>query len=163
MADAAFDVPGTITLKMVSRREAGETPAARLFRLAQKAVIEGCHVYRIQGRDALFAVSSSRGGDVTYLVDVRAGSCTCEGFGPWNVCKHGGITLAELGELPDPEPPTPAAPAVRCPDCLGDGYRRMHTGNDARDWWAADCRRCLSSGLVATSHDSHAETARPAA
>lgn len=101
MADTAFDVSGTVTLKMVSRRATGETPAARLFRLARKAVIEGCHVYRVQGRDSFFAVTSSRGADVTYLVDVRAGTCTCEGFGRWTGCKHLGIALAELGELPE--------------------------------------------------------------
>lgn len=136
---------------MVSRPTPGETPAARLLRLARKAGIEGCHVYRVHGRDALFAVTSSRGGDVTYLVDGRAGACTCEGFGRWTVFKHLAAAVAELGELPDPEPPAPAAPSVRFPDCLGDGYRRMHVGDRPTGWWSGDCRRCRNTGSVSAA------------
>lgn len=153
MADTAFDVPGSVTLRMVSRRNADETPDARLFRLAQKAVIEGCHVYRIQGRDTLFAVTSSRGADVTYLVDVQAGTCTCEGFARWAACKHLAVALAELGELPDPEPPTPAAPAVACASCDGLGYRRMQSGDRLSDWIALECRTCLNTGRITPRRD----------
>lgn len=118
---STVSVPSKLTLRDVIRPAKGETPAARLHRLAQKAVIEGCRVIRMHGNDALFAVTSASADATAYLVDVRAGRCGCEGFGCHGVCKHLAIALAELGELPDPEPPRPAAPAYRCDACQDTG------------------------------------------
>ncbi len=139
---AQFDVPGSARLRDVSRPAPGETPAQRLHRLAAKAQIEGVRVFAVAGHDRLFAVSSARIDSTAYLVEPRFGRCGCDGWKRHKVCTHLAAVLNELGELPD------AGQETTCPDCLGEGYRRMHTGDRPTDWWSGDCRRCCNTGAV---------------
>lgn len=108
-----FIVSGSVRLRDVSRPAKGETPETRLHRLAAKAQVEGCRVYRQHGADSRFLVTSARDESLVYMVDVRDARCGCEGFARWGACKHFALVLAELGELPDPEPPTSTPAVVR--------------------------------------------------
>lgn len=109
MSASRFEVPGSVVLRDVSRARPGESLEARLHRLAQKAVIEGCCVLRLYGSGA-FVVTSGADPLTAYAVDRDAQVCGCPGFARHGLCKHLALVLAELGELPDP--PTPAAPAI---------------------------------------------------
>lgn len=114
---ASFIVPGTVTLRDVSRPAKDETPAQRLYRLACKAVIEGCRVIRTYGTGH-FLVTSGNDPGTAYTVDRGIRTCDCPGFATHQVCKHIAMVLAELGELPDPnpDPPAPVAPAIAAPE-----------------------------------------------
>lgn len=143
VAAVQFSVPGSVRLKDVSRPAKGESPAQRLWRLASKGQIEGCRVLRVVGADGMFVVTSASSPDTAYAVDTADRSCSCEGFGRHQMCKHVALVLAALGELPEPEPPTPAAPlAVDCPACDGAGFTKHWTGARLADWTAEPCRTC---------------------
>lgn len=43
---------------------------------------------------------------------------------------------------------TPGGESATCRDCLGAGYRRIHLGGELRNWVAAPCNRCGSTGRV---------------
>jgi hypothetical protein len=103
-----FDVPGHITLAMVSRPLAGETPEQRVIRLAMKAVIEGVTLIGSVRRRCL--ATSSRDGNVYYAVNVPDATCTCEGFAHSGMCKH--LALALVERVLSPDPATPAANAA---------------------------------------------------
>jgi len=103
-----FDVPGHITLQMVSRPLPGETPEQRVIRLAMKAVIEGVTLIgSVQRR--CFA-TSSRDNCLTYTVNVPEATCTCEGFAHSGMCKH--LALALVERVLNPDPAAPAANAA---------------------------------------------------
>ena len=52
----------------------------------------------------------------------------------------------------NPEPPTPAVPAViSCRECHGEGIRRMQTGDRLSDWVAVACRACQGTGAAVAS------------
>jgi DnaJ-class molecular chaperone len=65
-------------------------------------------------------------------------------------CLGDGCLLNVDDEGWDPDPPTPAAPAlVPCRDGGGDGTRRMQTGDRLGDWVEIACRGCEGTGTVA--------------
>jgi hypothetical protein len=103
-----FDVPGHITLAMVSRPIPGETAEQRVIRLAMKAVIEGVTLIGSVQRRCL--ATSSRDGNIWYAVNVPEATCTCEGFAHSGTCKH--LALALVERVLNPEPPTPVAAAA---------------------------------------------------
>lgn len=149
---ATFEVPGSVRLRDVSRPAPAETPAGRMHRLAAKARIEGCQVFAVAGHDRMFAVTSGTVAGTAYAVDALIGSCTCPAG---KNCKHVAAVLAELGELAglgdEGAVVVRTAAARTCGDCHGDGYRKAWTGDRPGDWWAAPCRRCGSTGTVASA------------
>lgn len=110
---ASFVVPGSVTLRDVSRAPKDETTPQRFYRLAQKAVIEGCRTLRVYGSGHFLVTSASDPG-TAYQVDRECKTCNCQGFARHGACKHIALVLAELGELPDPNP-EPPAPAIALP------------------------------------------------
>jgi hypothetical protein len=126
-----------------------ETIDEAIIRLAGEAAALGITVFSVQGSRGpqWFSPSSSRPGTAHALTAV---SCDCDGFLRWQRCRHLAALLDRLGWLPviSPDPPTPVAPIAMavpvapCPDCHGEGYRRMHTGARLGDWQYVDCRRC---------------------
>ena len=96
----AYDVPAHVTFRDVSRPAKNETPAARMHRMASKAVIEGVQIFREAHSGRLYA-TSARGHNTLYALKMNGQRhCTCEGFRPDRPCKHVALALAELGELP---------------------------------------------------------------
>ncbi len=75
-------------------------------------------------------------------------TCDCAGFAHHARCSHHSLLLAELGWLPDPEPPAAIAETVRCRTCLGDGYVKIMTGGHVSDWIPGSCHRCKTTGQV---------------
>lgn len=91
-----FDVPGTVVLKDVSRPAPGETPAGRLHRLAQKAVVEGCAATRQDGSDDRYSVTSGSHSGASYHVDTSTGTCDCAGSAVGWPCKHLALVALNL-------------------------------------------------------------------
>jgi len=144
---AKFGTPETMaTAQTVGTRE---TVDEAFHRLAAEARRMGITVYRVQGSKgpAWFSPSSSRPGVAHALTAV---SCDCEGFLRWQRCRHLAALLDHLGWLPagDPDPAPPAAPVAlavpspSCPDCQGEGWRKVSTGGGLSDWVMVDCSRC---------------------
>ena len=128
---------------MVMTRERESVDAA-FHRLAAEAARQGVVVYCSDSE--WFAPSRTRPGT---LHRVTGYSCDCAGFARHQRCTHHAALLARLGWLPagDPEPPTPAlvalaVPSAPCPDCHGEGWRKVYTGGGLSDWVMVDCRRC---------------------
>jgi hypothetical protein len=79
---------------------------------------------------------------------LTAVSCDCDGFVRWQRCMHHSALLDHLGWLPviGPDPDPPAAPVAlvvppaSCPDCHGEGVRRMSLGGGLDAWQSVDCR-----------------------
>jgi hypothetical protein len=113
-ARPAFDVPGDLTFAAVAHPAPGEDAAARLLRLARKAVIEGCDIRPLgKGR---YAVTSATVAEMVYLVDLRDQTCTCPCAG---ICKH--LSLSEMVDLgSDGEPEVPARHVARLPEAARD-------------------------------------------
>jgi len=116
-----------------------ETVDQAVIRLAGEAAARGVTVHRAGSE--WFAPSRTRPGT---LHRVTGYSCDCPGFARHQRCTHHSALLAHMGWLPDPEPPVSpvamAAPSAPCPDCRGEGYRRMSTGGGFRDWVMVHCR-----------------------
>ncbi len=135
-------------LSMGQRRER-ETHDQAVIRLAGEARRQGVTVYRVEGSKgpAWFSPSQSRPGVAHALTAV---SCDCDGFLRWQRCRHLAALLDRLGWLPvlSPDPAPPAAPVALvvptapCPDCHGEGWRKVSTGGGLSDWVMVDCRRC---------------------
>jgi len=123
-----------------------ETVDAAVIRLAGEAAARGVRVYRAGAE--WFAPSRTHPGT---LHRVTAYSCDCPGFARHQRCSHHAALLAHLGWLPavtgdpdpDPDPPVTVAmpgPVGPCPDCDGEGVKRMSTGGRLDDWLMVDCR-----------------------
>jgi len=138
-----------IEVRMTGR--APETVDEAFHRLAAEARRQNVVVYRVAGPKGpqWFSPSQSRPGGVHALTAV---SCDCDGFVRWQRCMHHSALLDHLGWLPvigpDPEPDPPATPVAMvvplapCPDCHGEGWRKVSTGGGLSDWVMVDCRRC---------------------
>lgn len=140
MVAQTFDVPGTVTLRDVSRPAAGETAQQRAFRLASKAVISGVRIFTERTTGQQFATSAT---DATtlYAVDVAARSCGCRGFEKYGMCAHLALALAQAGKLE-------AAAPIACPACGGERGREQSTGGRLSDWVWVTCRRCDGTGTI---------------
>jgi hypothetical protein len=122
-----------------------ESHDAAVIRLAASPANRGVTVYRAGSE--WFAPSRTRPGT---LHRVTGFSCDCRGFARHQRCGHHSALLSHMGWLPvigpDPDPPAApvalAIPTAPCPDCQGEGYRRMSTGGGLADWVMVDCRRC---------------------
>ncbi len=128
------------------RRQRTATPA-RWQKALTRALDNGIEAFRIAGTGA-FVVTSATKLDTVYRTD--GDRCECEAaLGCDPVCQHRAVVRFILGWLPEPSPPTPAAPAlIPCRDCRGEGSQRMQTGGGLADWWAVPCRACNSTGTV---------------
>lgn len=140
MVAQTFDVPGTVTLRDVSRPAAGETAQQRAYRLASKAVISGVRICTERATGRQFATSATDASTL-YAVDVAARTCDCRGFEKYGICSHLALALAQAGML------EPAAP-VTCPACGGERGRKQSTGGRLSDWVWITCRRCHGAGTI---------------
>lgn len=105
-----FTAASTLTLADVIRPVKGETPEARMIRLAMKGQIEGCRVIWLPGSGrwvSKVGVTSGSQSGLIYVVDLSERTCTCQSQ---TICKHICVALDSLDLLP--EPPTPAAIAA---------------------------------------------------
>ncbi len=129
-----------------TRRPADTAKWAGLF---GKAVREGVEV-RQTGSGAWIATS---GTDRRAAYVVNLGECECPGHTYHGYCKHRAMLAWTLGVLvlggdtsperaPDPEPPTPAAPAYRF-GCGGKGYHADPDGRSAPE--RCPCREALAA------------------
>ncbi len=108
--------------------EATVTPIYRKVRLASPArwqaavarALEQGLALRCEASTGMAIAPSGNHAKLAYVTD--GATCTCQaGENCDPICKHRALCWHERGAL-DPEPPTPAAPALtRCPDCLGAG------------------------------------------
>jgi hypothetical protein len=123
-----------------------ESVDAAVIRLAAEAARRGVRVFRAAGPagSEWFCPSSSRPGT---LHRVTAYSCDCRGFARHQRCGHHSALLAHMGWLPagdpDPDPVIPVAlavPSAPCPDCQGEGVKRVYIGGGLADWQSIDCR-----------------------
>lgn len=94
-----FDVPGTVTLNDVAVPAQRETFDARVIRLAQKAVIQGCQIVH---EDAVNAyVTSSQNPKKAYWVGIDRQmsryNCECAGFKSSRICKHLSLVMVSRG------------------------------------------------------------------
>ncbi len=132
----------------VARRIATQR-AEDLARLCRKAEAQGVRIL-VDHRTGQHVATSASDPTRCYHVDVDG--CTCRGFAHWGRCKHHSLLLAELGQL-EPEPPTPAAPAVivlhvaetPCHNCHGHGWGYGTVGNGRMD--RVTCWVCGGSGV----------------
>lgn len=133
-------------------------------RMLAKSVTDQVEVRRLaEGTYATRSAKTPAGLSYT----TTATSCTCPGYMSHQRCKH----VAHVRQIvcaiaPDlspvidqmiaelwtgrPDMVPPAAETKRCPDCDGDGYRRVYgrTGY-LNDWTTAPCHTCQSTGRVA--------------
>lgn len=97
----------------MQRRTRRVADAAKWTDLFSKAVREGVEVR--QTGSGLWIASSGTDRQAAYVVSLHA--CECPGHEYHGYCKHRALLAWTLGVLtigaPDPEPPTPAAPAGR--------------------------------------------------
>jgi len=128
------------------RRQRTASPA-RWQKALTRATANGIEAFRIAGTGE-FVVTSATKLDTVYRTD--GDRCECEAaLGCDPVCQHRAVVRFILGWLPEPSPPTPAAPVlVPCRDCFGEGSQRMQTGSHLSDWWPVTCRACTGSGSV---------------
>jgi hypothetical protein len=113
-----------------------------------RAMAKELRVYLCAGTGAA-VVTSGRMPHVVYETDGIGCSCEAAMLGGDPVCQHRAAYWHHVGLLdPEPEPTAPAAAPVRCPDCYGDGYRKMYTGGRSDEWWSVQCRRCGGAGIV---------------
>jgi hypothetical protein len=141
-----------MAVTMMRRRQA--TPA-RWQRALERAMLASVQVRQLAGTGAWIVTSAS---DPNAAYETDGQSCTCPAamLGGDDVCLHRAAYWHARGLLEldrDPEPPTPAAPAltVVCPDCGGDRYRRVYTGGRLSDWIAAPCQTCHETGSVSVN------------
>jgi hypothetical protein len=143
--EARFDVPGSVRLRDVSRRPAGETNQQRIERLAAKALIEGVQLVTDPRSGLMSATSASRPG-VRYALNLTARTCTCDGYTSHLICKHIAYALVETGLV---QPVSqPVAEPVICPDCHGQRGEKMSTGGYLSDWIWRTCSTCKGAGTV---------------
>ena len=130
------------TIGQTGQRESHD---AAVIRLAAEARRRGVRVYRAGSE--WFAPSRTRPGTLHRLTGY---SCDCRGFMRHGRCTHHAALLSHMGWLPAgaPDPAPPAAPVAMvvplapCPDCHGEGWRKVSTGGGLSDWVMVDCRRC---------------------
>jgi len=144
MEAPAFDVPGDVRLRDVSRPIAGETNEQRIGRLASKAVIEGVRIVREQKTGLVYATSASRSGTI-YRINLTARTCSCTGFDRHGICKHLCLALVEAGLVTVAQP---AREPMTCPECDGRRGEKMSTGGHLSDWVWRTCSTCKGEGVV---------------
>ncbi len=84
-------------------RQIARQNADDLHRLAAQAERAGVRILVDHTTGAHIATSAT---DATACYTVSAGGgCTCRGFTFWNRCSHHSLLLAQLGLLPDQDPP----------------------------------------------------------
>lgn len=137
-----------------TRRTNRTASPARWHAALGRALAEGVQVRQLAGSGAWLATSGTDA-KKAYELEVVGGivrSCACPAgeFGD-PCCKHAAKFYAVAGLL-DPEPPTPAAPAVRlvprcCPPCDGKGYR-VKLSAIFGTTYRVDCRACGGSGVA---------------
>jgi hypothetical protein len=97
----------------MQRRTRRPADAAKWMELFGKAVREGVQVR--QTGSGLWIATSGTDRQAAYVVSLH--ECECPGHAYHGYCKHRALLAWTLGVLtigtPDPEPPTPAAPARR--------------------------------------------------
>lgn len=108
----AFDVPGSITLKDVSRPKPRESWPAAMHRLAAKSVIEGRTVIDVSDDETFCRVTSARFTGRTYRVwidhEKRSARCECAAYEVNGICSHGALAVASTIGLP----PIDTAPVI---------------------------------------------------
>ncbi len=127
--------------------------AEDLTRLCRKAEQEGVRILVDHRTGQHVATSAS---DPTRCYHVDAEGCTCRGFAHWGRCKHHSLLLVELGQL-EPEPPTPAAPAMivlrvaeaPCHSCKGHGQVRAENRTGRIE--VMTCWMCDGTGVEPTT------------
>jgi hypothetical protein len=97
------------TQRQAPTRRVRPTTPADLWRLAEQGAQNGVAILSESASGERFATSASEPGTIHRLT---AHGCSCKGFTYAGRCQHHSLLLAQLGWLPDPEPPTPPAPAV---------------------------------------------------
>jgi hypothetical protein len=129
------------------------TPARWQAALA-RAIAEGIQVRQLAGCGAWIATSGTDASAAYELAVVNGVAVGCEcpaGEHGDPVCKHRAAFYHLAGQL-DPEPPTPAAPALTlvpryCPPCDGKGYlvkRSAIFGTTYR----VTCQACGGKGIA---------------
>ena len=86
----------------IDRRIASQH-ADDLRRLAAQAERSGVRVL-VDHTTGMHVATSATDASACYTVSVVNG-CTCRGFTFWNRCSHHSLLLAQLGLLPDQDPP----------------------------------------------------------
>jgi hypothetical protein len=126
------------------------------WRLAEQAERTGIRIFVEPVSGEHFATSGS---DPTRLYRLTGFRCTCAGFTHWQRCQHHSLLLAQLGWLPDPDPPAPTAPAAiaaavadpPCWDCAGRGWERVQGASGA--WYRLPCLGCAGTGRASDDGD----------
>lgn len=136
---------------------------ARWAKAAARAVEEGVEVRQCAGSGLWIATSGTDAG-AAYELEVYGNvaiGCSClAGMNDDPVCKHRAMYYLLVGALTlDPEPPTPAAPAVpayavpkvvgegACKRCRGKGWIFYHV-SPAGEHSHTDCHICGGSGAT---------------
>lgn len=101
---STFDVPGSITLKDVSRPKPREAWPQAMHRLAAKSVIEGRQVIDVSDDETFCRVTSARFAGRTYRVwidhEKRSARCECAAWEVNGICSHGALAVASTIGLP---------------------------------------------------------------
>lgn len=126
----------------------------------QRAIDNDVQVRQLAGSGQWIATSARRA-NLAYLTDGIDCECEAAMLGSDPVCQHRAAYWYAVGALdrdPEPEPVVSSAPVAflhwpECPDCLGDGYQRMYTGDRLSDWIPVTCYRCAGSGHAPASAD----------
>ena len=118
-----------------------ETRDAAIRRLAVTALERGVQVYCYENGPTVtyYATSVSRPGTLHRVTMV---SCDCLGFVTHHRCVHHAALLAEIGELPEPDPDGAAALAARYAEvgearaelCRLEDLNRRHKLKSTADW-----------------------------
>lgn len=118
----------------------------------RRALANGVQLRQIAGTGSWIATSSSRPA-LAYFTDGHM--CDCEAFklGGDPVCQHRALYWHLMGALGlDPEPPTPAAPALAvvppfCPPCDGKGFV-VKLSAIFGTTYRVTCRACSGAGVA---------------
>lgn len=128
---------------MVSQRV--ETRDEAIVRLAETARRRGIRILYhrdLRGVETFYATSWSQTGR---LYRVTLLSCDCDGFIQHQRCTHHSAFLAEIGELPEPEPPAVDLVAA----AQAEVNRRLSTAKSLADFRNLQAARATLAELTA--------------